>query len=64
MAYISVLQVRGMYNDQGKAVTDAGPSCAVEVIGWRELPSAGDLILQVKTEVRTLFFFELRKMFY
>ena len=46
-------QVRGMFNDKGQPVVVAQPGMPVEVIGWRDLPSAGDEILQVETEVRT-----------
>ena len=41
-----------MFNDKGKPVKEAGPGMAVEVIGWKELPSAGDEILELETEVR------------
>ena len=40
-----------MFNDQGQRVEKAEPGTAVEIMGWRDLPSAGDEILQVKTEV-------------
>ena len=44
-------QVRNMFNEEGKPVQKAEPSAAVEVIGWKELPSAGDVFLQAKSEV-------------
>ncbi len=40
-----------MFNDKGKQVTTAGPGDPVEVIGWRDLPSAGEEIFEVETEV-------------
>ena len=40
-----------MFNDQGQPVVVAWPGMPVEVIGWRDLPSAGEEILQVETEV-------------
>ena len=40
-----------MFDDQGKIVKEAGPGRAVEVIGWRDLPSAGDVIIEVENEV-------------
>ncbi|KAK7487137.1 hypothetical protein BaRGS_00021632, partial [Batillaria attramentaria] len=43
-------KVRGMFNDQGKPVQEAPPSTPVEILGWKELPSAGDEILQVGSE--------------
>ena len=44
-------KVRGMFDDKGKPVQSAGPSEPVEIIGWKELPSAGDEILEVESEV-------------
>lgn len=46
-------KVRLLFDEHGRAVTEAGPSCAVEVVGWKELPSAGEVILEVESEVRT-----------
>ena len=47
-------RVRGMFNEQGEVVDEALPGFPVEIIGWRELPSAGDLILECETEVNFL----------
>jgi len=41
-----------MFNEQGQPVVVAQPGMPVEIIGWRDLPSAGDEILQVSTEVQ------------
>lgn len=30
---------------------EAGPSVPVEILGWREIPSAGDKIFEVDSEV-------------
>lgn len=35
----------------------AGPGTPVEVIGWKSLPSAGYLALEVKSEVSTVSLF-------
>lgn len=40
-----------MFDERGQLVQAAGPSTPVEVIGWRELPNAGEAIFQVSTEV-------------
>ncbi|XP_053275616.1 translation initiation factor IF-2, mitochondrial [Pleuronectes platessa] len=45
-------KVRLLFDENGRALTEAGPSCAVEVVGWKELPSAGDVILEVESEQR------------
>ena len=51
IAGIAVGRVRALINDKGKRVKKAGPSMPVEVIGFNELPDAGD-ILHVITEDR------------
>jgi len=44
-------KVRGMFNEFGETVQEASPSMPVEIIGWREIPSAGDKIYEVDSEV-------------
>lgn len=41
-----------MFDHNGQSVSSASPSTAVEVLGWRELPSAGQLVLEVQSEKR------------
>lgn len=43
-------KVRGMRDEHGKPVKQAGPSTPVQVWGWKELPHAGDQILEAKSE--------------
>ncbi|XP_030275144.1 translation initiation factor IF-2, mitochondrial [Sparus aurata] len=45
-------KVRYLLDENGRALTEAGPSAAVEVVGWKELPSAGEIILEVESEQR------------
>ncbi|KAE8299908.1 Translation initiation factor IF-2, mitochondrial [Larimichthys crocea] len=45
-------KVRFLFDENGRVVTEAGPSAAVEVVGWKELPSAGEVILEVESEQR------------
>lgn len=40
-----------MFDEHGHPLQKAGPSTPVEVIGWRDLPSAGDTIYEVESEV-------------
>jgi translation initiation factor IF-2 len=40
-------RVRAMVDDKGVRVTEAGPSRPVEIIGFNDLPSAGDMISAV-----------------
>lgn len=43
-------KVRGMRDERGKPVKQAGPSTPVQIWGWKELPHAGDQILEAKSE--------------
>ena len=43
-------RVRAMLNDEGKNVKKAGPSMPVEVIGFSEVPEAGDVIYAVEQD--------------
>ncbi|CAH0756278.1 unnamed protein product [Diatraea saccharalis] len=45
-------KVRVLTNAEGKSVQEAPPSSPVSVLGWRELPSAGDQVLEVSSEKR------------
>ena len=40
-----------MFDDKSIALKDVPPGHAVEIMGWKDLPSAGELILEVPTEV-------------
>ena len=40
-----------MFDDSGKLVQTAPPGTPVEILGWKEIPSAGDEFLQVLKEV-------------
>ena len=51
IAGTAVGRVRALINDKGKRVKKGGPSTPLEVIGFNELPNAGD-ILHVITEDR------------
>ena len=51
LAGSSWAKVRSLRDDQGRTLSAATPSMAVEVSGWKTLPSAGDVITQVKSEV-------------
>lgn len=45
-------KVRFLFDENGRAVKEAGPSAAVEVVGWKDLPSAGEILLEVESEQR------------
>ncbi|HWB70970.1 MAG TPA: translation initiation factor IF-2, partial [Egibacteraceae bacterium] len=42
VAGIADCRVRAMFDDQGEPVDEAGPSTPVQVLGWNEVPDAGD----------------------
>jgi translation initiation factor IF-2 len=42
VAGIADCKVRAMFDDDGQPVTEAGPSKPVQVLGWSEVPDAGD----------------------
>lgn len=50
IAGTAVGRVRVMTNDKGEVVTEAGPSCPVEITGLAEVPSAGDTFNAVEDE--------------
>jgi translation initiation factor IF-2 len=52
VAGLAWAKVRAMFSEQGQPIQQAPPSTPVEVLGWRELPSAGDEIIEVDSEVR------------
>ncbi len=52
LAGIHVGKVRALNDDTGKRITEAGPSTPVEVIGFPEVPSAGDIFIVVEDEKR------------
>ena len=40
-------KVRAMFDDNGKSVKSAGPSEAVSVLGFQDVPNAGDIVVAV-----------------
>ncbi|KAK3319811.1 hypothetical protein B0T19DRAFT_493110 [Cercophora scortea] len=43
-------KVRSLRDESGAEITEAPPGTAVEVLGWKEPPDAGDQVLQAPTE--------------
>jgi len=52
LAGIHAGKVRALINDSGRRITEAGPSTPVEVIGFSDVPSSGDIFSVVKDEKR------------
>lgn len=45
-------RVKKLLNDKSLEILEAPPSMPVEIVGWHDLPSPGDVLIQVETEVR------------
>jgi translation initiation factor IF-2 len=43
-------RVRAMFDDQGEQIKEAGPSTPLVVMGWDEVPTAGDMFEVAKNE--------------
>lgn len=43
-------KVRGLFDHNNNPIESASPGMPVEILGWRELPAAGDIILEVSNE--------------
>lgn len=43
-------KVRAMFDDQGKAIREAGPSMPALILGFSDVPAAGELFRQVSNE--------------
>ena len=40
-----------MLDDNGRVMKKVPPGVAAELTGWKDLPSAGDIAIEVKSEV-------------
>ncbi len=56
-------RVRAMFSDLGQRITEAGPSTAVQILGFEEVPSSGDNFQIVESEgkARTIVGFRQEK---
>ncbi len=54
-------KIRAMFDDKGKKLNSAGPSTPVEVLGFEELPMAGDTFMVVEDERKARQIAEVRK---
>ncbi len=55
-------RVRAMFDDKGRRVKEAGPSMPVEVLGFEELPMAGDQLKVVEDERKAKQIAEQRRI--
>lgn len=54
-------KVRAMFDDRGRRIKKAGPSMPVEVLGFSEVPEAGDKLIVVEDEKKARELAERRK---
>jgi translation initiation factor IF-2 len=54
-------KIRAMFDDKGRKLNSAGPSTPVEVLGFEELPMAGDTFMVVEDEKKARQIAEIRK---
>ncbi|TRZ03171.1 hypothetical protein DNTS_026108 [Danionella cerebrum] len=45
-------KVRFMFDENNQSLNEAGPTIPVQIMGWKDLPSAGDEILEVESQQR------------
>ena len=55
-------KVRAMFDDRGRAITEAGPATPVEVLGLEAIPDAGDTFLVVADRDKAKGIAQYRKM--
>ena len=46
-----------MFDERGRLLDSASPGVPVEIIGWKDIPSAGEMILECEDEVNILVTF-------
>ncbi len=51
-------KVRAMMDDKGRRVKEAGPSTPVEILGFSDVPGAGDIVVSPETEKEARSFAE------
>ena len=54
-------KVRLLFNDKGEAIKTASPSQPVEIVGFSEIPSSGDLFIVMPSESEAKEFVEWKK---
>lgn len=54
-------KIRAMFDDKGRKLNSAGPSTPVEVLGFEELPIAGDTFMVVEDERKARQIAEIRR---
>lgn len=50
VAGLAHAKVRGLFDHNNQPIQSVTPGVPTEILGWRELPNAGDIILEVESE--------------
>lgn len=50
VAGLAHAKVRGMFDHNNHPIDEVTPGMPTEILGWRELPAAGDIVLEVQNE--------------
>ncbi|XP_059610691.1 translation initiation factor IF-2, mitochondrial [Phlebotomus argentipes] len=58
---VAFAKVRGLIDHTGKPLESATPGTPVEILGWRELPLAGEQVLEVENEQKANSVIRFRK---
>lgn len=54
-------KVRAIFDHNGQPIDEVTPGMPAEVLGWRELPTAGEIILEVENEKRAHVVINIRE---
>ncbi|GIX89284.1 translation initiation factor IF-2, mitochondrial [Caerostris extrusa] len=54
-------KVRGMFDENGKQLTEVRPGMPVQVVGWKSWPAAGEIILEADSEKHARLVAEYRE---
>ncbi|KAI1634238.1 hypothetical protein F4809DRAFT_619753 [Biscogniauxia mediterranea] len=60
-AGVTWAKIRHLRNEKGAIIREAPPGTPVEILGWKDLPAAGDLVIQAPDEGRAKTAVEYRK---
>lgn len=58
---VAFAKVRGLFDHTGKPLEKATPGTPVEILGWRDLPLAGEQVLEVESEKKAGSVLRFRK---
>lgn len=60
VAGLAHAKVRGLFDHNNQPIDTVTPGVPTEILGWRELPAAGDLVLEVENEKKANLVIQFR----